>query len=360
MSWSDWGGGGTATKGSTTQRARFGPLAGWGGGGLFNRNNQSALGNVSGSGGYPESQVLHNPIAPPTPAFGSDWTNILDTPGHRFNQSGQVWNPTAGSWADVNFPEYIRDPASFYAMYQEQTPGYRAAMLANERSAYDTRNDEMAQLQRGRDWLTGQQQQVGDAATSWANDPGRNLAMQGMMERAAPGYEFFSPTERTAATQPIAQSYARNSAMMQADQARRGIYGSGQSGQDRGALAVLADTGGMQVRAQIDAAERQLKEQALKDLAGTTSQFNAADTAYVNAGNQLAGALASLESGVDFEPTDYSVWPALNDATQRAADESRFRDEALQTMEKESQFGFQDLSQLVLSSLGTGLWDMVL
>jgi hypothetical protein len=243
-------------------------------------------------------------------------------------------------------------PAEFYRTYWSAPEDQRAAIISTEQSNWDTMNRDLQAVGAGRSWLTSQQNDVDAAARTWADDPSRALVTQQLTERTSPGYSFFSPTERTAAELSVAQSAARAQNLNETSAAAHGTYGSGGMGQNAAAIQTLADTGGMQLRAQIDADEKKLKNQALQALASTTSQYNAADTAYVNAGNQLAGALAALESGVDFQPTDYTVWPTLAAAEDRAASEAAFNEWARAAMEEEAKFGVQDFANLFFSGLG--------
>jgi hypothetical protein len=298
--------------------------------------------------------VRTNQAPPPRAAFGQGaW---YDTPGLRFNPQNpfQAWDRDVGAYQGLQVPEWMTDPPTFYGVYQSAPENYRSAVIGNERSRMEAQARTLAGQSAGRTALQNQARDVNQAAASWADDPGRARALDEMMRRTSPDYSFFSPTERTAVTQPVGQAYARQNAQMQAEQAGRGTWGGGGAIEDSSALRVLADAQGTQLRAQIDAQEKELKNQALATLAGTTAAYNAADTAYLNAGNQLAGALAALEAGLDFEPTDYTVWPALSEAQSRAEDEATFRDEALRQMEEESKFNFQDLAELFLSGQGSG------
>lgn len=366
MSWATWddggtsSGGGTAQKSSTTNARRRPFRISWGGGiqqdnptgNFFEGATVTPYQHSSPQGGY----------GAPNGQFGSgEWWS---SPGMRFNEQGHAWDPTAGAYRTVQMPNWAgsmeSNPQAFYELYQSVPENYRAAWKANMVSDYDANNKNMEQLAAGRKWLTGAMGDVDRARTGWANDPYRQQVMQGLSERASPEYEFFSGPQRTAMEDPIRQGYAMSDIAHRGAAAGHGTSQGGGAAQGNQALAVQAATGGNQLRAQIDAEEQKLKNEALSALAGTTASYNAADSQYVNAGNQLAGALASLESGVQFDPTDYTIWPALNDATQRADEEAEFRDRAMTAMEEEARFGLDDLTETLLSSLGSGLWDFIL
>lgn len=350
-SWASWdeGTGGTATqsKSAPMQRRRFD--FGLGGGGFGREEPEPIVWRND------PNTVTHNPQAPPTGQddFRNTWSN---RPGVQFNDQGQAWDSAVGGYRTVNLPAYAGDdPQSFYNLLQEVPEEYRGAFIYQMQRDYADRQSELEALGRGRTALTGQMGDVDAAADRWRTDPNRALVLEEMARRASPDYQFITPQQRTAYEDPIRQGYALADVYQRGNQAGRGVSQGGDAIQSNQALAIQAATGGNQLRAQIDADEQRLKQQALSSLAGTTAAYNASDAQYVNASNQLAGALAALESGVDYESTDYTIWPALNDATQRADEEADFRDRALTDMEEQAKFSREDLAELILSSIGSGL-----
>lgn len=296
-----------------------------------------------------------------TPWGQGSWWN---TPGVQFQPAEgggrQIWNPTAGSWEAFSAPDWLGDydPAEFYDLYQNTPEEWRSSLILGMQSrAEDEQNARDAQA-AGRQWLQSQLDQVNAGADSWAADPSREMAMEALRTRADPGYEAFSTAERSAAAQPLARNAAITDMLLDARAASQGGGGLGMqnSAIARGQMA----NAGTQLQAQFDIAERNLQEQALRALAQLTPAYQNVDLAYLNAGNQLSGALGQLEMGVDFEPTDFTIWPTIAQATRDAESEAAFRMDALQQLEQESRFNIQDLVEMLLSSSGSGVWDLLL
>jgi hypothetical protein len=284
--------------------------------------------------------------------------NWWNQPNLQFDTTG---NPIVGSLnpnLDVSIPPWMTmDPQEFYTLYND--PAFdattRAGMIATMKSEYEANQRNLAGQDRGREWLGGAMDRTATDAASWADDPYRQMVMESMSERAAPGYQFFSPMERTSAVLPIAQQMARGNAQMAAGAAARGMSGSGAELQRSGLLAGQANIGETMVRAGMDASQRSLSQQAVSDLARTTAGYEGVDQQYLNASNQLAGALAALEMGIEFEPTDYTVWPALAEASRQAEQEAADRQRMIAAMEEEARYNWQDLGNAFASAKGGGL-----
>ena len=299
-------------------------------------------------------------LATPAPAsarpFATDWYNV---PNVRLDPTGsQAWNPTTGGWEAVTVPSWFgSDPQYYqalYALYQQASPADRASMILTQGDLIARRDRGVANQAAGRTWLGDQMTDVRSAGEAWANDPYRNQVMAELARRASPGYSFFTPTQRTAAVLPVGQQYAADSMRMAADAAAHGTSGSGVQTQNNAILRGQAETRGAMVGAQLDSAEQQLHQAALDSLARTGGAYNAADVQYLQASNQLAGALASLETGTEFNPADYTVWPALAEAERNAREEQEWRDRAMTAYENEARYGVNDFGQAVLSGVGSG------
>lgn len=300
---------------------------------------------------YPQQQT---PAPTGADTFRDDWYN---QPGVTFNGAGQAWDPVAGVYRSVNVPAWMPDPQSFYPLYQQTSPDYRSAMLLNLQSRYADEQNALAGQTAGRNWLGGQMGDVRAGADSWAADPTRALVTESLTERASPEHEYFTPVQRTAAGLPLGQQYATNTMLMGADAARRGAP-SGIELQNNAIARGQAMTGGAVVQSAMDTASEQLRSQALGALASTTGAYEGVDLAYTNASNQLAGALAALEMGVDFEPADYTVWPTLDLAQDEARREASFRQQGLAAMEEESRSGIQELLEMLISGKNAGIFDL--
>jgi len=264
------------------------------------------------------------------------------------------WGP--GFTPDLTVPDWmgLQGASSFYDLYQGATPEQRPAMILSEQDAWRIEQKKLAGQAAGRQWLGEQMSSVEAGAESWANDPFRQMVMDAMSERAAPGYQFFSPMERTAAVLPIAQQTARGQAQLAGNAAARGM-GAGSAAMDRSALlAGQANIGETMVRGGFDQAQRTLSQQAIANLAQTAGGYEGLDLQYQNARSQLAGALAALEMGLDFEPTDYTVWPALAEGSRQAEKQAAQAERMIAAMEEESKFDIQDLVNQLLSASGGG------
>jgi len=327
---------------------------GWGDRAL-GRPNPSAGATITGQG------TLATPAPASARPFQTDWYNL---PNVRLDATGsQAWNPATGAWESVTVPSWFgSDPQyyqAFYDQYQATNPENRASQALTIGDMVAQRGVAMANQNAGRTWLGGQMSDVRSAGEAWASDPYRNQVMAEMARRASPDYDFFTPRQRTAAMLPSAQQYATDSMRMAADSAARGGGGGGLDIQNNAILRGQAETRGALVGASMDAAEEQLHQAALDSLARTGGAYNAADVQYLQASNQLAGALASLETGTAFNPADYTVWPALAEEQRRAEEAARFQQEALDAAVKASQPGFYDVAELLLSLPGSGIPEML-
>ena len=290
------------------------------------------------------------------PGWEAAW---WDQPRVVFNETGQIYNPNAPGWMTPSMPSWadpamIANPQAFYTRYQSLTPEQRADQALSFQDAADTRALQEGRIEAGRTAITDQQGNIDTSHQEWIDNPDRAAILEELRRRSTPEFELIGGAEEATHYDTLRRSYADAAAAASTSAAARGAGGAGTTISREAGLQQIAAVGGRQIRASIDVANQQARDANLRALNEYIADQSRVELAYESAKSQLAGALAELELGIQYEPTDYTAWGALADATQRADEEAEDREEQLRLFEESLTTGPIDWLNLALNAIGSG------
>jgi len=257
-------------------------------------------------------------------------------------------------WATGSFD----DPETFYQWYRAsyQHPDFPAeqASLGSEAAAH--REQERGRL-AGISQLEGSQTAIRGLLERFRDDPDRAAIEASLRGYAAPGARMVGETEESAWQQRLAQAAAR------AEEARRvragatGALGGGASEYSRGAYRTLADAQGLQLSARIERANEEARRRAVGELGDYTGSGQAFENRLLVELAAIDQEIARVKAGKVVEPTDLMPYSELAFAREAYDEEQAFRQQALEAYQESARFRFEDLVDLGMRTIGTGLWD---
>jgi hypothetical protein len=197
-----------------------------------------------------------------------------------------------------------------------------------------------------------------EAYGRYLSDPNRQLIFGELTRRSTE--PLFTPAQRSAATNQLGQLYTQNLSRMRQRAASAGVLDTGgQSGFEAG-LGTATESANLQLKATMDAADRQAQDNALQLL----SQYQAADVGltqgFVNDLARISGGIAALEAGLEVQPTDFMAFRAVQFAQQQWEDFSAAHWAEVERLEKAGKWTGADTLNLFLSMIGGGIPGMAL
>jgi hypothetical protein len=252
------------------------------------------------------------------------------------------------------------DPESWYRAYQGMPDELRSSFEANQASAASAYAARERNRAGGVGELRRRMNAFENAYELWQADPFRAAALESLETQASPEYSFVSPQQRAAMDLQIAQSHARNQAVAEASAAARGVSGGGPAGGNEAAMRAYADTAGLLLGGQVDAANAESRARAADALGRLNALYGNVDLAYQGGLNQLSGGIADLKSGDVYEPTDYTAFAELAHAMQSYDESLRLQEEGLDAFREQQEPGLRDFLSFLLDLGGTGLPEMAL
>jgi hypothetical protein len=274
-------------------------------------------------------------------AYTGHAAGVVGTPPAGQNQTfqGGVGAPVAGT---ATLPDWaasygFADPKGFYDFYHSLNPGDAKLWAAGAQSTHQSIQKEEAARAAAINTLSGQRTGVQNQFAAWQNDPARQSQRQNWLTMTEPGYEAIGGAEQRGMEQELAQGYARAGANMQARAGATGNTRSGVANQRQAQLQGLADAGGVQLKAQVSAANEQMRREAMRTLQSVDASDQQVNLAYQNLISGISDQIAGYETSLDYVPSDPAAWAALGEARESRDQEYNFRREALDRAEAASQ-----------------------
>lgn len=225
------------------------------------------------------------------------------------------------------------DPKGFYDFYHSLNPGDAKLWAAGAQSTHQSIQKEEAARAAAINTISGQREGVQNQFAAWQNDPARQSQRQNWLTMTEPGYEAIGGAEQRGMEQELAQGYARAGANMQARAGATGNTRSGVANQRQAQLQGLADAGGVQLKAQVSAANEQMRREAMRTLQAVDASDQQVNLAYENLISGLSDQIAGYETSLDYVPSDPAAWAALAESRRVSDQEYDFRREALDRAE---------------------------
>lgn len=269
-----------------------------------------------------------------------------------WTQGGHQWqgnqtiqrNPTTS--VGVGLPDWAQgsyaDPRSFYEAYQTLDPSLRPFFVGSLQSAAAAQQKEEAARDAAIGTLTDQREGVAQALGDYQSDPNRQMVLDRYAAMSAPDYAAITPEETRAMRQRIAQGYARAQQAAEVTAAGRGAGAGGVGTQRMAQLQGGADARGVEIDAQVAAANAAARQRALEVLQGAQGDEAQIELAYNNLLSGLSDQIAGYQTSLDYVPTDNTLWGALDEAKRQAESGEEFRDEQLAAAEAESEDSIWD------------------
>jgi len=314
---------------------------------------------MPGFAGFKGAVDRNAPVSPSPWGGEGGWWNQGSV---NWADSANVWgyNQTAGryrqpvtlpSWASDSFA----DPQTFYQHVQGLPESIRGDRLAQLQADYQAAQKNQGLLDRSLGVIGEQREGLTSRYEDWQQDPRMQEVLDQMMARTSPEFDAISDRERAAYDLSIAQNAARAGAVQRAAAAGRGVSGGGAASSEAAATRGMADAAGVQVQAQLDAANERARQMNLEMLSTALRSNRGIDLAYESALGELTRLETAVMSNYEYNPADFTGWSMLGDAMRRADDEMAFREETFQQMVEEARFSQEDLFNQLIAGIGTGI-----
>ena len=278
-------------------------------------------------------------------------------PGRWYNAAGNLVGPgTPGSPESVG--GYILSPA-------EQN--YRNTLSPEMRALFDVEFADKkkieAQTQAENDaslaTLRSTQERLGRTQSEFADDPDATFLLSELRRRSDPNFRVLTPEEEAVGRNAISADYARNVEAIRAGASRAGVYGSAPSDAREAHINALARSNEARYGAQVAGINDTARQTALWAL-GTFG--NSRDQLELSISDELSRteqAIAQVESGIQYAPSDYAPFGQLDFERQQYADEiSRF-DAEWAAAEKAGNIDAFDIGNFFVNLRGTRFFDAV-
>lgn len=305
---------------------------------------------------YRAGQTLRDVLAQRYPEHWGGGTNpASNTPAVEYKGAAVDTLPDYArvpQWASSAFD----DPTVFNRWYNsvrgsENLPAIMATLGSAAKAESDTQRGQEQSLGTLRDLLQSLQGEL----DTFRSDPRRQQVAETLQEQATPGYRAITETEEGAWRNRIAQSAARQEALRLGTAGARGTAGSGTTLQDVTAQRAIADAQGVNLSANVAAANREAVSRALSDLGSYTDRGAAIEQQMLNRLAQIESAIAQVEGGTVYEPTDFLSLAELDFGQEQYLAEQQARNDALDALIESNQFGGQDFVDFLTSLSGTGI-----
>ncbi|MHC4713538.1 MAG: hypothetical protein ACYTAN_09765 [Planctomycetota bacterium] len=276
-------------------------------------------------------------------------------PGTSYARLGGLVEPFAVQIPGEFQPEFGTDAQSFYE-FMQSSPSW---MQQDVRSRGRASNEAAAARQTA---VRGLQRMFGDVEelrTGFREDPNRAAMGEAFRARTEPGYEIISDLEEGAMRNQLAQTWAREQAAREASAAGRGTLGGGPSLHNLAGLRAIAASGGVQLGAQVEAANRLARERALGDLGAFTDRGVALEQNFSRIMGGIQSEIARLEAGGDAMYTDYGAYEAARFGQEQFDQQMEQAERAMALYEETQRTDVLDLVELLVASIGSGVWDVL-
>lgn len=256
------------------------------------------------------------------------------------------------SWAYGNFP----DQQALQTWYQanKDSESLPAAIATYDSAAIAQQKTEAARA-AAIDRLGGTRGMFETELGGFREDPVRAEILAELQRRASPEFRAITELQESAAMNSLAQEYARANAQRLTSAGSRGAIGSGTTQQTGASFQGSAAGQGLQTRALISGENEAARAQALNSMATFSNTTEALEMAYFNAIGKIDAELARIEADVDYQPTDFMVFDAVNFARQEYAEAVGMREREMDLYEQNLEWGPRDTLDLLLRLPGSGI-----
>ncbi len=251
-------------------------------------------------------------------------------------------------WASGEFD----DPRVFYDWWNGMTPEEQGRARAALSAGHVARQRTEEARASGISELRGAQTRLGGRYETFMEDPRWQTIFDTLEGYASGESPMISPEELTLARLGLSQRYAQTEAAARGSAAGRGVGTSGNIGQLLDPMKVYTDVGGLQLAAQARAENRAGEMRATTDLARMLGSREGVALAYESELDRLTGAIAAIEAGKEYEPTDLLAFDELAWAMNAWEDEMERAANMEARYEEEAKWGGEDLINLFLQITG--------
>lgn len=274
-------------------------------------------------------------------------------PETTYARLGDLVKPFAADIPEDFQPKFGSDAQSFYE-FMQSSPSWMQQDVRDKGLAMNQAATARQTAIRGLGRMFGD---VEDVRTGFREDPGRAAMQETLIQRTSPDYEMITDLEEGAMRNRLAQAWAREQATREGSAAGRGTLGGGPSLQNLAAVRAIAASGGVQLGANVEIANRGARERALGDLASFTDRGAALEHNFSRLMGGLQTEIARLEAGGEVMTTDYGAYEAARFGQEQFEQQLAQAEEAMAMYEKTQRTDLLDVVELILSSIGGGFWD---
>jgi hypothetical protein len=274
-------------------------------------------------------------------------------PGTSYARLGGLVDPFAVQIPEEFQPKFGDDAQSFYE-FMQTSPSWMQQDVRGQGLAMNQAAAARQTAIRGLGRMFGD---VEDVRAGFREDPGRAAMQEALMHRTTPAYDMITDLEQAAMRNELAQTWAREQAVREGSAAGRGTLGGGPSLQNLAALRAIAASGGVQLGANVEIANRAARERALGDLASFTDRGVALEQNFSRIMGGIQSEIARLEAGGEVMTTDYGAYEAARFGQQQFEQQMDQAEQAMALYERTQRTDLLDFIEVLVSSIGGGFWD---
>lgn len=277
--------------------------------------------------------------------------------GGRPGVSQRVGDATIPDWASGRFAPGEEDGFRNYSQSLEHPAikPFRGFIEEAERENARTERETRAATQRGITTLQGAADRAAGLLEGFQTDPDRAAIGGELQRRAGADYRAIPEEVEQGYLGQIARAGATQRARIGDAQSAANVRGPRASYDDE-ALAAVVSAQGAGLQAQVAEANQRSRDEALSRYSQYTDRSTAIEADLVGGLTAIDGAIAALEAGEQFAPSDILALANMQFGLEQYRDQVAFAMEGLEGYEKSQSADLLDYLNFGLSLIGSGIF----